>query len=353
MVAPFKSYSKSLTLKRMAKTDDGRWLQFSSYQLTASGISQKPPYVNTAYTSDIKNYLYGRFTDVASWSVTPYSEEGAGARTFATNLAKARFVSQLGEASQLGSSLTTERKGTYDTAVGTLLNLGRSARALRRGRLAEAAEHLGIPTDNFPKKKKNGTKLPIPGKHGVKKFTADVWLWWSYAISPMCGDLYNAMDVLQRPFPYMKIEGSGTGVARRYIAGVVEINWKCNVKVSADVWVKNPNLWLANQLGLINPVQMLNEGIPFSFVFDWFSNLSQVISQLTDFVGLEIANPMTAEKSYVKYETSTPYEGKERWFKTRALTMPSAKLRFAYERFHWQRGANAISLLIGFLPNRR
>lgn len=145
-----------------------------------------------------------------------------------------------------------------------------------------------------------------------------------------------------------------------YIVGYTSIS-DCKVTIAANVRVKNPNLWLANQLGLINPVQMVNEGIMFSFVLDWFSNLSQVISQMTDFVGLEIADPVTSEKSSVTYDMfntgdfEDPIANSTRKSTTllRTLSIPPARLRLAYERFSWRRGANAISLLVQFLKTNK
>jgi hypothetical protein len=173
------------------------------------------------------------------------------------------------------------------------------------------------------------------------------------------GDAYNSVDVLQREQPWMRIEGSGTATAElRDTSGtftVVTHTCKSRVRMGLNVRVKNSDLFLANQLGLVNPVQMINEALMFSFVVDWFSNLSQVISQMTDFVGLETSDPVT---SSLTFQTLSHVEKPGRAFYrqvchrkdfSRSLIIPPAKLRFAYERFHWQRGANAISLLVQFL----
>lgn len=115
------------------------------------------------------------------------------------------------------------------------------------------------------------------------------------------------------------------------------------------VTVNNPNAHLANQLGLLNPIQWINEAIPLSFVVDWFSNLSQVISQLTDFVGLDVIKPITTRRFTGTEGVSHSGGSSEKKFfvHKRKLEIPTAKLQFAYERFSWQRGLNAISLLIG------
>lgn len=362
MVAPFKSYSKYARQMRFWRTPDGRFIALVSYEFHAQGVTQKPPFVNTAYFADVMRSSSGA-ADAGSWSVTP--GEAYGTKIEATNRARAKFVEAIGEASQLGSTLTSEFKSTYGTVVGGAVSLLQSARAVRKGNLVEAARLIGIAppkerTRVTVKTLKSGRKvtisrevLALPSGREVVRSAGSKWLWWSYGIKPLVSDMYNAMDVLQRELPYAKVEGYG---ASSYVFknGPLTHVCKSKIRITADVRVINPNLFLANQLGLTNPVQWLNEGIPFSFVVDWFSNLSQVISQMTDFVGLEIANPITAEKSTIQetYVWWGATDVKDRTILRRDLSIPEAKLRFAYERFSPLRGANAVSLLVQFLQKK-
>lgn len=356
MVAPFKSY-----YRETKRTRPGPHGPQVLYLKTMSGVTQKPPFVDTAYTMIEMKRLSGE-SDPSSWSV-PSLYNMVEAR----NQARAKFVNKLGDASSFGATLTAERKATWGTVVSGITRAALAAKAVSRGQLGKAARHLGLEPPVAvikPPKGKKRRKGPGSGKYtttlyrlpGGKEGSQQLgnkWLWYSYGIKPLVGDIYNGMDVLQRPTPSTRVEGRGktfmTFTSTYYIN-----TFESSVRCSADVRVKNPNLWLANQLGLVNPVQWINEGIPFSFVLDWFSNLSQVISQLTDFVGLEIENPITTEVC-IQVETQkppfSPYV-KQRTTFSRTLTLPTAKLRFAYERFQWQRGANAISLLLQFLPKK-
>lgn len=127
-------------------------------------------------------------------------------------------------------------------------------------------------------------------------------------------------------------------------------------------WVKvtNHDLWLANQLGLVNPLQFVNEAIPFSFVVDWASNWSSVINSLTDFVGLSLTQSSTSSKialteRYVTFN-NPPYNpnygeySRDFLLFSRDAGITKPTFQFRYERFSWQRALNAISLLVGFLP---
>lgn len=359
MVAPFKPYSKVISLNRVAITRSGRRFTYKGYIFTATGTKQAPPYVNTAYTCNIQRSYTG-CADAASWSVSP----GGATEVEATSMARARFGRAIGNASQLGSTLTSERKATFSTITSGIATIFQSARALKSGNIIKAAKLLGI----SPPQERTVTKLRtrkgkrvkvvrhlliLPTGREVVRSIGSKWLWWSYGVKPLAEDIYNAVDVVQRPPPPTRVVGRGFAT-RTQKSGGSTIVWKSHVKVSANIRIINPNLFVANQLGLTNPAQWVLEGIPFSFVLDWFSNLSQVVSQLTDLVGLEIAEPMTAYKSSVfeTYEWWDATDTKDWVSLRRVLSIPSVKLHFGYERFQWQRGANAISLLVQFLQKK-
>lgn len=183
---------------------------------------------------------------------------------------------------------------------------------------------------------------------------------YSYGVKPLASDIYNGMDVLQREFPWKRIFGyateTGVVVNKPYPSQNDSYKTTLSVRQSVDVRVKNPNLWLMNRLGLVNPLQWAVEGIPLSFIVDWFSNLSEVVNSLTDFVGLETSNPCVnrlavQEASFIRsYSVNDWINWKRTWRdRRRELTLTPPKFRVAYERFQWQRGANAISLLLQVL----
>lgn len=305
--------------------------------------------------------------DSWSWSHTSNTPgEISRADIAAQNRAKAKFDDKLGDSSSFGATLTAERKETFGMVVSTVLRCAKAAREVKALRFARAARTLGLPYREFTVTKRH--RVGSKGKYryiktkrrmsewdnrrAVVKTAASGWLMWSYGVKPLMDDIYNGVDVLQRPNPRERVRGSGRSSA--VISGSGNrISSKNTTRFIADVRVVNPNLWTANQLGLINPVSWGLEAIPLSFVVDWFSNLSQVVSQLTDYTGLSLDNPL-------KIVTTLDHEvisgasarSKSRLTYTRTIEKPSAKLQFAYERFHWQRGLNAISLLIGVLPRK-
>lgn len=359
MVAPFKPYSKEIKTYRYWLTPNNALWKLTTSLFTATGVKQAKPYVDTAYDAIERKALSGVDNNVAFTSFTlPIGTAGVEA----VNKAYGKLTESIGEASQLGSTLTTEGKATYNTVVGGAVTLLQSARAVRKGQLVKAARLLGVaPPERIVLKTKLVRGRPVtkkvkvlqlPTGREVLSSAGGKWLWWSYGIQPMVGDMHNALDVLQRPLPWERFHGYASA-SGEFRSGDLHVSYKSRVKLSVNVRVANPNLFLMSQLGLVNPVQMINEGIPFSFVVDWFSNLSQVISHLTDFVGLEIDKPVTSEK-HTAIETWSGAWPKQTSHKRvrRQLVLAKPKLLFKYERFNWQRGANAISLLLVLLPKK-
>jgi len=74
------------------------------------------------------------------------------------------------------------------------------------------------------------------------------------------------------------------------------------ITISSKVAVSNPNLWLANKLGLINVAGVAWDLVPWSFVVNMFVNVNQVVGALTDTVGLSIAGSSITRSSSVLME---------------------------------------------------
>lgn len=370
MVNPVRKVTQ-YTRKRFSVNVHGQPYEQIYKAFLRDGTVQSPPYDDTGVRTDIGEALDG-FSDASSWGV---GADASDAAVQATNMARAIFVSKLGDASSFGATLTAELKSTWGTVVSSVTTALIAARQVSRGDLIAASNTLGFRPPvvrervTTRRKRRRGGKYSktyqireywsMPDGRRVLKNLGNRWLWYSYGVKPLVQDIYNGMDVLTREHPRgTKVSAHGGGNYHYYNPRdwyQNQYTWRSSVRIQAYVSVNNPNLWLANQLGLINPVQMFNEGIRLSFVIDWFSNLSQIINQMTDFVGLDIARPVTSSKHVVNHTAIHPDYGiafeKRRTLFTRVLAIPNAKLRFAYERFSWQRGANAISLLLGVLGN--
>ena len=376
MVYPLKWYTKKLGEERD---------RFGAYSFFAwiAGARQRPPYtVNTnfeRYWTERSPDSNEGLGDCQSWgyesTTPPYWASGALAD--ATNGARKKFVNKLGDASSFGATMTAERKETWGTVVSLVTKALLAARQIKSLRFAEAARTLGVPYREYRKRVKVGvvrrgkrkktlydrkTVFDLPSGRTVVKTAASGWLLYSYGVKPLCEDIYNGMDILQRPIPDQRFRGSGRGNASTRSSDFYSTyaqSYDVSVRFAADVSVENPNLWLANKMGLINPAQWVLEAIPFSFVADWFSNLSDVVNAMSDLAGLKVTNTMLS-RGFTSTDALIPLRPNvSRWHKTRVysirefgVNIPSVQLTFGYERFSWQRGLNAISLLVGFLPRK-
>jgi hypothetical protein len=362
--------------REIRKGPYGQELNTFVWMKQSLGYTQARPYnLDTNLEVNVQNTTYGS-GDAREYAADPANNP---AYQMAVNKARASFVDKLGESSQFGATLTAEARKTWSTVSKGITDALLAAKAVSKGRLGDAARHLGFypPTVTITRsvrkpgsrRRKDGTykkrlfkqrSWKMPDGRLVAQTNGNRWLWYSYGVKPLCEDIHNGMDVLTRPIPEKSFSGSGfNSQNQNYKDDTYHVTrgWQASVRMTAEVRVVNPNLWLANQLGLINPVQWFVEGVKLSFVLDWFSNLSQIVNQMTDFAGLELIRARTTSK--LTYVTTTIYlfEGQAKGYKVggkgvcfkRQNGIADAKLLWAYERFEWQRGLNAISLLTKLL----
>lgn len=77
----------------------------------------------------------------------------------------------------------------------------------------------------------------------------------------------------------------------------IQWNGSSRTTVNALVRVSNPNAYLLNRLGLVNPALVAWDLVPWSFVVNMFVNTNQLISSVTDFVGLELSDMSTTQSA--------------------------------------------------------
>lgn len=297
----------------------------------------------------------------AVWGVSPTTtwDTFASERGWACNFARAKLLSILNDEAMMVVNYM-ERQQALDAIIrrgGQLLDF---IRALRRGNVVKAAKVLGC-------------RAPVPGesagrRHGPKtwrsktKRFADDFLEWHFGWKPLVADIGNAVELLQGPVPFgrFKARGRKVKIDRKFTAvnqvasylGFVQAECGCCYTVT------NPNLYLANKLGFVNPAAIAWELVPFSFVVDWFVNVGDFLTQSSELYGLTISDPYTTQLLVIspcsaRYQYS--YAGRFYGFESlsmgvwldRAASLPEVKLgiRPAW-RLSPMRAATAISLLV-------
>lgn len=272
----------------------------------------------------------------------------------AIQLARERFASAVSEQAQVAVNLA-ERESTKKMVAGKFVSLLRAYRSFRRGDFKSARKAL--------KAQKKDTPTPDPRR--FLKEPGQAWLEWHFGWKPLYGDIHRGMEILTSPYPVPTAIGRGRDEKSwRYDRSDYRCQHDAVAKatVRADVYIQNENLWMANQLGLLNPASVAWELVPFSFLIDWVANVGDFVAQFNEFTGLRLERPLTSWKFHVvsdcHYEEwYTPNSLTRRWTTVseaissgRELGIPAVKLRFKMpDRLSWQRGLTAAALMTGLL----
>ena len=137
------------------------------------------------------------------------------------------------------------------------------------------------------------------GKRLAKRFWSRIpsnWLELQYGWKPLLSDVYGALAHLNQVDrgPLIHVEGRVTDTSTRDITlgtGLSGVSCYARLETKATAYV---NLWYElnspalaefSQLGLVNPIEICWELLPYSFVVDWFLPIGPWLSALTGDVG--------------------------------------------------------------------
>lgn len=323
----------------------------------------------------------------------------------AYNEAYARFKERMGVAASLSVTLA-EQKQARDMLSKRCVQLATFVTQLRKLDFKSAAQTLGVTAPPLQvRKRKKGRLQPFeyavwrddgsgsvdkrarkfylkkgprapskvePRERGLiredsHKAFANNYLEFHFGWSPLLADIGNAVEVMQNRTPPFKVKGKARTTTRRttQIEPDAKETWRheieCAVRIEARVEVSNPNLYLANQMGFVNPATVAWELVPYSFVIDWFVNVSDVLGSATDYMGLTLMDPFytTLSRDRVTYRYEKIYGSSAVGSVVKTGTFlgvrvqrtigpppgPTLKMRPAWD-MSWRRGLAAISLLI-------
>jgi hypothetical protein len=203
------------------------------------------------------------------------------------NKAYSKLIDEIGSSS-LWSVNLLESHQSIDMIRNRALQLARFTRRLNRFDFLGAAKELGLA--KFPK-----------GLKAKANALGNNWLEYHFGWEPLVKDIGAALEVFNKaPLEKKLVRGRANSStvysSRTSIPGSLKVRSTAvttKVHMKVEVRVNNPDLYLLNQLGFVNPLVVAWERIPFSFVVDWFANVGQVLSASTDFFGLEVTRPMT------------------------------------------------------------
>lgn len=141
---------------------------------------------------------------------------------------------------------------------------------------------------------KVGTVLGLSKKSILSgAFPANKWLEYQYGWKPLMSDLHDGQQKLHEKIQKgHTFESTGTSSSsvhdERVIYGVlVKTILNCSVKTVIGVRVTNTIARDINSWGLLNPLSIAWELVPFSFVVDWIMPIGNTLSALTATAGLQ------------------------------------------------------------------
>lgn len=215
------------------------------------------------------------------------------------NRAYSRFVGKLhGDRSDLGVTLG-EHSAARQAMTNRFRQLVNLTDALKRRDFRRAFSTLKVDSP--------------PGKpfRPHREFAAN-YLEWSWGWRPMFEDIYASLEVLTSPIFDRYIRAAsiqetytttlldrnydGPGYGCRLVQRhheVQSVQYKSST--GAQIKIENPNVVLANRLGLINPAKIFWAVQPFSFVVDKYVNVGQMIGSLTDLYGFTLSQAWNAQ----------------------------------------------------------
>jgi hypothetical protein len=273
----------------------------------------------------------------------------------AKSKAWAKFIDDIADKAEIGNSLA-EGHQALSMVSSRLLQVARFAKHLNRFEFEKARRDLSLTRKQTDRWSKDRT-------------AANMFLEVHFGWSPLIGDIHDGLKVLTSPWKDHVAVGRGQNTGLHEVKN----NWppsamwsygskdvyKCKVRYSAHVAVSNPNLALANQLGLINPIATLWELVPYSFVVDWFVNVGQILNSWSDLIGYSITNPTTTTLVSETYQgmykwDSNRSESGEAFRLSRDLTLSQGSLYIKpFRGFSVTRGVTAAALLMQKMPMRK
>lgn len=146
---------------------------------------------------------------------------------------------------------------------------------------------------------------------------------YQYGWKPMLSDIHGLYDEVGREFNSnsMIVKGRSSKMEPRSNSFEISYPWvgkgkyEAHTRYTASLFgeVEHSHLRDAMQMGLVNPLEILWERTPYSFVIDWFMPVGQLISNITATAGLNFKSATMTRSSKYKYSVERLPTGTLGW----------------------------------------
>jgi hypothetical protein len=194
-----------------------------------------------------------------------------------------------------------ERKRTAEYVADQFGRIISSVRNLKRGRIRNAMNDLGI---SHRKGEPRGSNWP------------QKWLEMQYAARPLYSDVYGAVSALsKRDQSDWRVTAKGSSqkevsvtrappaLASRNIGSYSgTLKGKCSVQVRIDALPQNDLKVALSSVGVTNPLLIAWELVPFSFVVDWALPIGAYLESLDSYAGYGLCYVVISERREGNWE---------------------------------------------------
>jgi hypothetical protein len=213
------------------------------------------------------------------------------------NKAIGRIAKEVGGMKVNLAQAFAERKQTVSLIGSTAMRVASAARALKHGRLGDAAKSLGIRYD--AKLERRVTNARMKGRDTL----ANYWLELQYGWKPLLQDIYGSCDLLAK---HIREDSWHHSVrARAKTEQTLEVLWmndglwpyenyhagstRCTHRAQYSIHYRLDSYARAAlaTTGISNPALLAWELLPYSFVVDWFIPVGNYLEMLDAFSGFE------------------------------------------------------------------
>lgn len=294
----------------------GNFRRNRTWYRSDNGATHRTPLPYTLGSYDLKRYggitSPGATSNPVSWPVGYYvanswaRDGNQMPKTF--NKAYSKFRAKMGNAAMMGENLVMYRQ-----------SLDMSAKLLKA--MVHPLTTLGITMKKYARARRLD-ETPIGD-------IAELWLMFHFGLQPLFHDLLATWDAVLFRQP-SGIPVYGTGRIRQTVnlaSGNTVNDWQyaevydTRVKIGAVLTIDNPNVVLANQLGLINLPALAWNLLPWSFLIDHIYGLGTFIESWSDLWGISYTDAYTTRLTIASGDAAHPNTSPRQGFKSTAVRM--------------------------------
>jgi len=259
----------------------------------------------------------------------------------------------------------------HNASLGVTLGSIKQSRDMLIDRTYKIADILHqVELDHLLHNRKKSPKQLARDRRQALKNRAGDFLEWEFGWLPLVEDIKASLGALCVGFDNRWIDASATLVdqaSQQFYGTMSEYDRRVlteqelRVCIGANVSITNPNLFLANRLGLLNAPGVAWDLIPWSFVVNMFTNMGQIVNSMTDFVGVQVVNASTTRSAFTTredflfagnapwQERTTGYARSQVWEKRKLRTvggLPSPSFEWKVPELNLELALIGISLVL-------